>query len=388
MNLHDIVVDEDLEYAIIIVKQKYHIRDVQSLFPNSLITEFDLAYDGLCAIDLKTGKEKAAISGDGTFIDLDQWWEYLDDLRSSRMFYYDLIDQEFLKYNDDGVFDGTYINSLNIVEGSHFSPKFKNQKLILLNAKLQDTTYLMKWDIDSSKELQEMNNNINESSVEIIWKLPSYRSPRIIREEWGHRWEFINDPFYGTSNAHDVNIFNLPTGHVLMMDNGVDHRVSNVPGDDFACPMTRYVEYKIDTDFNGRTGFHRITLIFSFPKIEDYPDFIYLENEPPFIERNCQEFWEDYNFQEYIGSFRKLEDGDYVMTYYPPSLVSMEVSKMTPRMLRVNSDGEIVNSWYTVTDLSADIPVSDFSSSYRINPINTHTFRNGAYVKTTPRTYA
>lgn len=362
INMHDIVVDENLNYAIIIIKEKYLITDAQTLFPNTQINDFVFVFDSFCAIDLKTGKEIGAISGNGIFVDIDQWWEYLGHLAEYKLFYKDILSSsENTQYDE---FESTYINTLNLVDGSHFSKKYRNKKLILTNCKLQDTIYLLRWDFE---------NTNSEDNFEVIWKLPSISAQEIIKKEWYHKWEFVNDPFYGPSRFHDLNIHNLPKRHILILDNGGQHRAANEPG--IACPMSRSVEYKIEMDING-PGYHRITLVFSYPKLEDYPKWIYLEGNdvPEFKEEECGNFWNEYNYQVYLGSSRRTEEGDYVMTSFPYELSLLKIQEESSLMIKIDNKGNVINKWYNIDNLSA---------SYKINPIKRDYFRNGLFSKPT-----
>lgn len=231
-----------------------------------------------------------------------------------------------------------------------------------MNINRQDAVYLLKWNFENS--LSEVDN-----AHEIIWVLPSITTQEVIKKQWYDKWEYVNDPFYGFSFAHDINIFNLPKGHIILHDNGRNHRASMTP--DVSCPMSRAVEYKIEMDVNGNKGFNRITLMFSYPKVSDYPEFIYLEeNVPELNKEKCGEFWKIYNYQPIFGSARKTLGGDYVMSYYPINIHAGIQEKSTVRMLKLNGDGEIVNAWS---------PKNIIDTSVRIIPINSKKFRDGIY---------
>lgn len=353
VNMHDVVVTQDLKFGIIIIQQYFVVSNIQDFFPSSELRSKKVAGDGLCVIDLKTGKEHAALSPDGVLFELEIWGQYVIESQ------YELFYEDKARYgaSSDASVDLAHLNSLELVDGSHFSPNYRNEKLILMTCFTQETAYLIRWDYE----------NAPESPAEIIWKLPGYRGLEKIRRDWSDHWEFVNDPFYGFSVLHDINVFNAPKGHILIFDNGSGHRVSNGVGS--SCPMSRALEYEIELNANGR-GYHRITLVFSYPKVEDYPEIIYLENEPEFERKDCDEFWDKYNWQTVFGSFRRTADDFYVLTDYSYKAFATVTTGPTSRMLKLNSDGEIVNKWAAV---SGNI------LSYRIIPIDRNSFRNGDY---------
>lgn len=353
VNMHDIIVDENLTYAIIFVAEKRLVKDIKNYFPKSNWKEAIIAIDGLCVQDLKTGKEIAALSAEGIFVEYDKWWEYLTEVPESYLY----MSFSFPPTYDVPYLDLAHLNAMNLVEGSHFSPKYQNEKLFLISSKSYDTMYLIKWDFLK-----------DDSNVEIIWMLPSLGSPKVIKDKWYDKWTYVNDPFYGVSGSHDLNVFNLPKGHIALIDNGLDHRASIVPG--ILCPMTRCVEYKIEMDVDGKEGYNRITLVYSYPKVSDYPDIVNFEVAPHYARSDCEEFWKHYYYQYALGSFRKTKDEDYVMTQYFLELFTETEEEESLRMIRTNSHGDVLYEWSVLDGQTM---------SYRINPIDINLFRNGMY---------
>lgn len=346
-NMHEIVVAKNLKHAIMIIREYHTVTDIQKYFPDSSIKSAVISADGFCVINLMTGKEVAALSGDGIIVEYDHWIDYVIESQ------YDAF------YTEDSTVDIGHLNSLELVDGSHFSLKYINENLILFTSFNQETAYLIKWDFE---------NESKAKPAEILWKLPGPRAIKKIRDEWTGRWEFVNDPFQGFSLIHDINVINAPIGHFLIYDNGSGHRVSNNPY--VSCPMSRALEYKVEMDIDGKSGQNRITLVFSYPKVEDYPKFIYFENEPSFIKSECENFWEHYNWQRVYGSFRRTENGYYVLTDYSYDIFSIQTIGQTRRMLKLDSDGNIVSGWDTV---------NGDTISYRIVPLDVKTFRHGLY---------
>lgn len=353
VDMHDIVINKDLKFAILIVREYHTVTNIDLYFSGSPLESAIISFDGLCAIDLKTGKEIAALSGNGVFLDLDQWWEYVSQ--------YDL--GSFYKENefDEDIYL-THISSMVSVDGGHFSDKLKNEDLLLVSLKAYETFSLFRWDYQG--------NHPEKETFEIIWNLPGYNTIAPYKRTWASKWEILNDPLMGSSSAHDLNVINAPKGHILFFDNGSSHSVSN--SSDFACQISRGVEYKIDMDVDGQIGKHRATLVFSFPKVSDYPKLIYLENGPEFNTEKCIDFWIKYYYQGVIGSFRRTEIGDYVITRYPYDVVHMNEIPLSSRMVKVNKDGEVINLWRAVDDITL---------SFRIIPVRSDLFRNGTYYR-------
>lgn len=352
VNKHDAVITEDFKYAILAIKQEFEVFDIRTHFPDSIYENGLIQVNGLCVMDLKTGKEVSALPANGVFIELDHWWDYVSSYEIGLLYtsYEDFISIS----GDDTVAELPLanMNAMHLVDGSHFSSKYENEKLLLLNFKKQDAIYLLKWNFGD-------NYNTQENEYEIIWVLPSIAAPNGIKKQWFNKWEYLNDPFYGFSLSHDLNVFDLPKGHIIMFDNGWYHRASNVPG--VSCPMSRALEYKIEMDVGGIEGFHRIELVFSYPAISDYPEFIYLENAPDTDLETCGEFWKIYNYQPIFGSCRKTVEGDYVFTYYPITLLNKDKEPSSPRMLKVNSDGDILNIWILKNNTGISYKIIPFS---------------------------
>lgn len=359
-NVHDIIITEDLNNAIMIIMQQFVITDVQTHLPGATVSTFILIADGLCAIDMRTGKETAALSADGLFLEIDQWWEYFGNSNVSRLYEPNSIESNFITQI---IIYFTDVNAMNLINGGHFSDKYKNKDLILLHCRKQDVSYLFDWDFKGLK---------NDPLFEIVWKLPTAQAPEVIKKEWSHRWEFVNDPLYGVSMAHDLHTFNLPKQHVLFFDNGYNHRTANAYLEEIgiSCPFSRAVEYKIEIDIDGKIGYNRITLVFSYPPVSEYPELIYLENAPLFDKVECREFWKEYNLQYYLGSVRKNDRGEYVMTWYDDVTLRMHPQPYSPRMVKVDSEGKVINRWYAVDETRI---------SFKIYPIRRNEFRGGIY---------
>lgn len=127
MDVHDIYVNDEVTHAVIFVKENILITDVKEHFPEALIDSFYLIAQGLCAIDLKTGKEVSAISANGLFIEFDQWYEYLNyEIRK-----YFVPDGEELVIEEIYQFEFIHPTSLKCINGTHFSPKL-NKNLFLV----------------------------------------------------------------------------------------------------------------------------------------------------------------------------------------------------------------------------------------------------------------
>lgn len=353
VNIHDAVVTEDLKYAILVVKEVQYIDKeiVQKSLPGATVTALGFKIDGLCAIDIQTGKEVAAISGRDVFVDMDHWWQYVHNSES------------FILYipvpSDYGDFipevDAVDVNAMNLIDGFHFSQEFNGEKLFFINARVQDTLYLFKWDFESKPD----------SPADIKWKLPGYNAPECIRDEWSDKWEIMLDPLHGISLAHDLNIYNMPRYHFAIYDNGYNHRFKTDDGN--YCPMSRAVEYRVEMKKNGK---NLLKLIFSYPKVSEYPEYV-LERISGFDDKSCYSFWDKYNFQTFLGSFRRLKDGDYCMSNYSYKVIAMILEPNTTRFMRLSSTGEVLNTWYAKNATSA---------SYRINPVSEE-FRNGDYAR-------
>lgn len=359
VNVHDAVITEGLKYGVIIVRQYYPVIDIQEHFPNAVLKGGTITSDGLCAIDLKTGKEKAALSADGVFIDFSKWWEYMFE-DSIQLIFPKASENGTGVYDFDIEIDLCNINSMNLVDGAHFSPKLENKTLYLINARYQNSGYLLYWEFETAIE------------VEVIWVLPGSNPPLAVKKEWKDKWTYVNDPFYGFSMAHDINIFGMDKGHILIHDNGNTHRASN-DGVTY-CPMTRMIEYEIEMDVDGNEGHHQITLVFSHPKLSDYPEFI--KDGPPsdFDYDSCVPFWDVYNYAMAVGSARKNRNGEYIFTDYSYEIFYMNILPHTKRMTKVNSDGDVLLDWYAK---------DSYTASYRINFIDSEFFRNGIYYNST-----
>lgn len=361
INLHDIIVTEDLKYAILIIRLKELITDVKEHLPDATVSQFTFSADGLCVIDMATNKEIAALSPDGVYVEYDQWWEYLGSSYTSKLYLDRSEDDEPV----DILLTVATINAMNLIDGGHFSPNYENEQLILMNVREQSTAYLIRWDFAQVNPIHD--------SFEIIWALPGYSAPQVIRDIWADKWDFVNDPFYGFSMAHDLNIFNLPKGHMLIHDNGNDHRTATlVAKGEYSCPMSRSVEYKVEMDVDGQIGYHRITIVFSYPKIVDYPVHIYLNKSPEYSSVKCKTFWETYNYQNILGSVRKTVSNDYIITYYDEETLRMRTQEWSTRMIRLSEEGEVLHKWYAYNETTV---------SYKILPVRADRFRDGMFLE-------
>lgn len=116
VNKPDQIITEDFKYAIFSVNQIFEIDNFETYFPGTTHKTARIVSSGLCAIDLRTSKEVAALSPNGVFVDYDKWWEYVYDHEI------DLIYSTFKFHatQESHSIYLVYINSMNIIDGSHF----------------------------------------------------------------------------------------------------------------------------------------------------------------------------------------------------------------------------------------------------------------------------
>lgn len=133
IDLHDIYINDEMTHAIIIIKQSTLITDVKEHFPDALIDSFSLISQGLCTVDLMTGKEISAFSADGIFMKFEEWYNYI--YANSQKYFTPLpgTEEENIEDQDyDEYFSFIHVNSVKHIDGSHFSPKFNNKKLFMI----------------------------------------------------------------------------------------------------------------------------------------------------------------------------------------------------------------------------------------------------------------
>lgn len=281
---HDYVVLDERHFMVAIYE--YILADAADYYPN-VRHIFKLYTTSYMVVDRQTSNEVATMSGFYFFFDPDNWDAWL----STR------VKSELIRHDKD-FHSITHISSIVKVPGEHWDhPALSQKRTFLCTTSYLNSNDLFVWDFE--KGIQPY----------FIWRMP-HGSTGPALYPWIKQWEFVNDPQFGTTQSHDVNIYNEDLRHFLIHDNGGSSRYGT--GDGRVCPLTRAVEYKIDYNANG-LGYHRATLTWSYPATQDLPTVLPVNAEFSDIEgtigNKCIPW---YYYRVYVGfggSVRRLIKG-------------------------------------------------------------------------------
>lgn len=273
------------EKYIMVGIYEYVMAYADEYFPGSE-DFFRLYTTSYMIVDRQTSQEVAAMSGFYFFFDPDNWFYWMctrimDEVKRHNQYFHSL----------------SHISSLVKVPGEHWDNSLTGLTTYLCSTRNLNSIDLWVWDFENGEDPY------------FIWRLPHLSSGTALHPLL-KQWEIINDPQFGPTHSHDVNVYNEEPKHMLVHDNGDSSRYD--AGDGKVCPLTRAIEYKVDYNANGH-GYHRLTLIWSYPANKDLPPVlpadVSFSDMEGYVGSECTPWFYTHTFVFYGSSVRRLIRG-------------------------------------------------------------------------------
>lgn len=354
----DLIFMKGTTYVLLLLSQRRRV-DVSTAFPKSPVEVAEIVDIGLRVVDRRTRAVVAELSGFDFFTTTSSNWPgYLSsEVRSQ------------LRTQNLAAIPIGHISAIKEVPGGHWSNSLLGKRTFLICHQLLQTIDLITWDFEENK------------APTFIWRLPGPNAPKAIRDEWRPRWAFEFDPLEGFSGPLDVTVKNLIPRHILVHEDGRSHRFDR--GDGEGCPMSRVVEYHIDLNIDGH-GTNRAELVFSYPRILDYPPILNPREQDikygAKLREVCKEFWGNFMYQEQSGSVSRTKRDTTIIAQHSDGEIFQEDGLMPHAqvLIEVNRGAEIVARW-NATGFDTSLGAAHGGAS-RIQYLEVKEFRNGEFM--------